>query len=342
MKERDTPLRLVRRIEKDYPGCFSAMDDAFNTLSGNFPDYCPLPITNAVNWIAAQNLDHVEDGAIRGSELIALWGWRSQKVIYAFDEDLCSSLIEQTKGMDDTDILPTDILFHLPYKVTYIKFPSSFDGAEGIFCWIEYDTDAHRNEFRVLVAKKEYTGTVPFIIHLIPGATIGDCIDSTIAEIRKNTEKLYDFARAEAEQFGIDLDELLTDDSLHEQIEPALIAIQLCLYLCAINADIEDIPESKPRVHRERSGRIMDKASEVAGKNVGIHIGASLRRARNSSTQHSSAGTGSKKRPHFRRGHWHHYWAGTKDARNLILKWTAPTIIHPEDGDDSITVFPVR
>ena len=32
-------------------------------------------------------------------------------------------------------------------------------------------------------------------------------------------------------------------------------------------------------------------------------------------------------RPHTRRGHWHHYWTGTKDNRKLILKWTAPIFV---------------
>lgn len=56
-----------------------------------------------------------------------------------------------------------------------------------------------------------------------------------------------------------------------------------------------------------------------------------------------NTGTGSAKRPHMRRGHWHNYWAGSGDERHLVLKWTAPTMIHPEAGtEDNIVVYPVQ
>ena len=53
---------------------------------------------------------------------------------------------------------------------------------------------------------------------------------------------------------------------------------------------------------------------------------------------------GGKKRPHSRRGHWHHYWAGPQDDRRLILKWTAPTYIHADDmpPDGETVIYPVR
>ncbi|WP_295617345.1 hypothetical protein [uncultured Intestinimonas sp.] len=52
---------------------------------------------------------------------------------------------------------------------------------------------------------------------------------------------------------------------------------------------------------------------------------------------------GTVKRSHTRRGHWHHYWTGPRDGeRALILKWTAPTVIHPEDREDNVTLYPVR
>lgn len=90
--------------------------------------------------------------------------------------------------------------------------------------------------------------------------------------------------------------------------------------------------------------RILDKAGEVRGLDVGIRVGAALRKARRRYEGTENPGTGARKRAHTRRGHWHHYWTGPKNGeRKLILKWTAPTFIHPEDGtDDGVVVFPVK
>ena len=344
MRERDTPLRLVRAAEKDYPGCYAAMDEAFKSSSGSFPPCCPLPMEHAVNWIASQNLDRVDDGAARGAELIALWGWRKNRIIYDYDPDLFSALIEQAEEMEDTEVLPSDLLMHLPYEVTYIKFPRDLESAEGAFCWVEFDPKANRYEFRAQIAKKGYAGTTPLLVHLIPGATIGSCINDTADEIRRNAKELSDFARRQAQRLGIELDEALTDESIRAYIAPVLQVIQLCLYLCAENAEIEDMPDPTPRIQRQRRSRNVDKASSVKGKSVGIHIGAALRHSRRVSppSPAKSAGTGAKKRSHIRRGHWHHYWVGPRSARDLILRWTAPMVIHSDDGDESVTIIPVK
>ena len=91
---------------------------------------------------------------------------------------------------------------------------------------------------------------------------------------------------------------------------------------------------------------IQDKAREVKSFSVGIRIGAAIRKAQRKPPADPDAekGTGSAKRPHSRRGHWHHYWTGPKDGdRKLVLKWTAPTFIHADDIDDNIITFhPVK
>ena len=60
----------------------------------------------------------------------------------------------------------------------------------------------------------------------------------------------------------------------------------------------------------------------------------------NSETERQYSGPGAPKRPHTRRGHWHHYWVGSdKDnSRKLILKWTAPMFIGGGSDDTIATV----
>jgi len=127
-----------------------------------------------------------------------------------------------------------------------------------------------------------------------------------------------------------------------------LRAIQLLLYLISDNAEIEDAPpqvrvvrdSSSPKIRR----LIQDKAGEVKAKNVGVRIGSTIRRTMSHGGSGENTGTGSGKRPHMRRGHWHNYWTGPMDGeRRLVLKWTAPTMIHADKGaDDNVVVYPVK
>lgn len=76
---------------------------------------------------------------------------------------------------------------------------------------------------------------------------------------------------------------------------------------------------------------------------VGMRMGATIRAAEKRSSAAASAGTGTAKCPHARRGHRHHYWAGLKEDRKLILKWTAPMFVHPEGGlEENVVVMPVK
>lgn len=52
--------------------------------------------------------------------------------------------------------------------------------------------------------------------------------------------------------------------------------------------------------------------------------------------KHESSSVGSPKRPHVRRGHWHHYWAGKKDDRQVILKWQPPTFVHGKEAEEML------
>lgn len=87
------------------------------------------------------------------------------------------------------------------------------------------------------------------------------------------------------------------------------------------------------------------KESTVKVKNVGFRIGATIRKAKAASTAHTEEpGHGSKKSPHSRRGHWHHYWTGPRDGeRKLVLKWVAPTFINADRGKpDTVVIYPVK
>lgn len=112
-------------------------------------------------------------------------------------------------------------------------------------------------------------------------------------------------------------------------------ALQLVLYICADNADIsENIQQKqitrKPTTETEPK----DILREVRKWDVGYRIGSIIRKSTNEvqiqeqevDKKHKS----SPKRPHVRKGHFHHYWVGSKsdNSRVLVLKWVAPMFIN--------------
>ena len=203
---------------------------------------------------------------------------------------------------------------------------------DGFWAWIEHDTNADRTEFRVQWVSSDMEHSVPQVLHLLPGKTLKDCVMDTMHTTMEH----------------LDLD-IKPQDSGVENARIILSAIQLVLYLLSENAEIDWVP--KPVRHQHISGNLSkletveDKASTVDESLVGVRIGAALKKAHYIHASSGFAGSGHTKRSHTRRGHWHHYWTGsTNGNRMLVLKWTAPTVIHPESGadDSNVVVFPVK
>lgn len=138
------------------------------------------------------------------------------------------------------------------------------------------------------------------------------------------------------------------NDNIEELSHFLRKVLQAILYVCAINADVEPNSEQKTVTKRSTTGVIRDRYAEIRKWDVGIRVGSAVRRFRQtkqtSSTDTARQGSHSPKRPHIRRGHWHHYWTGSKsdeNARKLVLKWTAPIYvgIDTDDDDASPTVI---
>ena len=333
MKDRDTPLRLVRKWEKMEPGIYGILDSlrrAKDCGEMTWPDYCELPLSAAYTFLA----DKYNDTAAAGlcAELTALWTWRRSKIVYSFDPDLAAALAEQAEDVQDTDVLPCDLLMHLPYPCIYVKAPNMLEDTDGFFAWIEYDMTREAPELRVQWMLPDMEYSVAQVLHLLPGQTIKECILDTIHTTQEN--------------LGEDIKLQDVDVGTARVV---LSAIQLILYLVSENAEIT--PASGPVEGVYTPGGVIelrkakgDKASQVIEMAVGVRVGAALHTARRAAETGKAAGGGGAKRSHTRRGHWHHYWTGPlQGTRRLLLKWTAPTIIHPEAADsDTVVIYPVR
>lgn len=331
MKDRDTPLRLVRKLEKVYDDPYHYVEACTQAKADGtlyWPDYCPLPIAAAAEYIAQFTCR--ENAAGGAAELIACWAWRKNPVVYSFDVDLSEALTEQAGKMEDLDVLPMEILLHLPYPCIYVKVKSRLfygNGIDGFFAWIEYDLKRKAPELRIQLVADTMDSSAPMVLHLIDGS-IKECIQDTQRETNRHIDDPVD----------------LETVSIKTEMR-MMIPIQHLLYLSAQNADIEDAPlPTKVDRSKRKITPGSPKAGDVIEKQVGVRIGASLRKSYRSTGGSAGTGTGTAKRSHTRRGHWHNYWTGSKDGeRKLILKWTAPTVIHPEAADnDTVVIYPVK
>ena len=335
MKDRDTPLPLVRRWEKMVPGVYTQMYRLYRAKADGeiqWPDYCQLPISAAFTLLQCQEGLSAQDAAAVAAELTACWMWRQTKIIYSFDPDLAAALAEQAEDVQDTDVLPCELLMHLPYPCIYIKAPNMLEDTDGFFAWIEYDMSRDGPELRIQWMLPDMQHSIAQVLHLLPGEPIKACILDTIHTTQENLGE------------DIKLQDVDVDDA-----RVVLSAIQLILYIVSENAEIDLVP--LPMERDQTQGKVTtlrksmeDKASQVKEMSVGVRVGAALRKAKKSAPSGKSTGAGGTKRSHTRRGHWHNYWTGPKEGeRTLLLKWTAPTIIHPDAGiGDNVVVYPVK
>lgn len=343
LKDRETPLRLVRTLAKEAPGVYEALD-RLSAAWREMPDYdprCSLPISAAYTWMVTELKATDLQAAQLAGAITACYLWRKIPVIYDYDSDLAAMLYAQADETDDTQPIPWEILLRLPYPCVYIRAPGMRKGIDGFFAFIELDLNYHTLELRMQTVAGDMDGTMPFALHLLPGATLADCLEDTRRVTRINFREY-----ANPEDVPPHVHEAVMEDWTKLMLRP----LQLILYLCAANAEIE--PRQEPRVVRPAAARKTSrrpaerKASDVAAYDVGVRLGASIRRAaaRPASTPAEKPGAGSPKRPHSRRGHWHHYWLGPRSGeRTLTLKWIAPTYIHADDpGPAPVLQVPVK
>lgn len=327
-----TPLPLVRQwtnlITNVYDDLeataveYRKMDDV--RLSTESELAAALSIINA--WSPPQTTQ--AEKAHAAYDLYCCAMWRKHKVVYAFDPTLASELVQQADDWDDTSALPIEALEHPPYKCCFISAPGAVHpDFIGFFPFVLYEIAGDGAVLALTAIYKERSGELGAhteLLHL-DGATVGECIDSTY--------------RA-AERVPHDPNSKISFDR-----QTNLRLVNLYLYICAQNAEIAPTPAPTYRP-RTKGAPIRDRFREVQSYDTGMVIGSALRRAAVSRHSHtSSEPTGRHVRAHTRRGHWHHFWTGSKslpDDRKIVLKWVSPVLVGGKDNPEVTTVYPVK
>lgn len=117
----------------------------------------------------------------------------------------------------------------------------------------------------------------------------------------------------------------------------------LVLYLCAENAEIGDGMHrpSVPTPKRTKRGPRLFPPDRLPSWDVGLRLGAALRRAESSGEPGDGYGERARPRAHIRRAHWHIFRIG-EGRGGYKVKWVAPTLVNVRDQETlPATVRPI-
>lgn len=309
------PLALLRSINNEMPEAWDLMKilHESNGEDHKWDERCYAPI-GAAQAVTLQLLGHID--AIKATQIAALAPWRRSKDVFVLDPDMCQLLIEQA---DDDLEVPVEILLNLPYTCFYVE-TQQFEDVNGFFVHLEHDIHTDEKELRFLFLFKD--GSAYGYPLCLVANTVSDCIKAM---------SLKDYSKAPS---NIRRNVFQVQNSSHF-VQLVSQLLQIVLYICASNADIQ--PNSEQFLVMKNFDEIRDKYSEIHKWDLGVNIGSQIRRQSkilNPNKSHTSP------RTHIRRGHWHHFWRGSRrdNSRELVLHWVAPTVVGAENSDENVII----
>lgn len=321
MKMINDPRKHLRDVAVKYPQVWKQMD-MFRQDKGkglpDWPDWCYCPLAAAYAVVSGGgsntcNMENIADVALVGG----LAAWRVTQGIYRFDPALYQRLIETPVSGE----IPVEVLYQLPEWCVYVETPGlSWIGSPvfGFFAHLEYDVSSDgRQELRLLLDLED--GLMAQPLHLT-ASTIDGALEGFAAEAGRHGGPPP--VPGALEKIG-------------EYLPPIL---SLLLYLCTPAADYGgEARPTKPRPKKTKKGFKIFPPNQPRQWDVGVRMGAALRRAYQAQETGEPAGDNQgerqRPRPHIRRAHWHTYRTG-KGRSSRILKWIPPIPVNLESVDD--------
>lgn len=313
---------LYEHFNKNFPGIWATINRVPHDAVEKFGEFYAK--TLQVSQMAKGNFGVAH-------QMVAVSYWAKAKVCYDFDLALSEEFLQQANEWGPDEKLPCNLLEHLPYPCLSINLPS--------FVWTRHDgTQEASFSGRMLVYNGWTDGHRTFC--MIPEAVIDGVPQITCVQLPligtfgECIRELDSYVAGDNGEFE--------DTKIHQGLLYAtIVAMQAVLYIMASNADIQRHPTATPK----RSGN-KSMAKPAKRFDVGYRVGKTIRMhsadSDSARTGTSHAGSTASKRPHARRGHWHHYWVGKHDSpeRHLELKYLHPLIVNGEVK--TTTVHPVK
>ena len=243
----------------------------------------------------------------------------SGRQVYKFDDTLSELLVEQSRS----DLcISVEALNQLPISHFYIMRKSpNVPNSQGFF--FSYTGDM----IYIADVSERAENDRTYSLNVVNGKNISEIIEADFTA---------EFGKVAARKAEPELNKLYAKIAEY---------FQFVLYLSAINSEI--MPVTKGAVVKRQSGQREYKQkdrSEIS--EVGYKVGASIRKSLESREKVVYIGEhakGSPKSPHIRRSHFHSYWTGSGNDKELVVKWINTIFVHGNgEEQDTSTVHKVE
>jgi hypothetical protein len=316
---------ILATVSRAYPTAWRHVDTlraARGTGVPHWPEWCFLP-TRYAHVIATGGIGGrlPYEHSHHSSVLAALAAWRSSQGIYRFDRTLYDAVRRTPLNRD----LPHEPLLRLPEWCPYIETPNlvwAIEGEErpihGAWAYLDWDeqiASPTHGELRLVLDAARTSrealdpgfGCIP--IPLMGKGTIAECLD-----------RVLKFGIEQARARGFETPRALSNTTFVARILWPIVS--LFLYLCTEAQEIGNgigRPE-RPQPTRTRHGARLFPPDRPTTWDVGVRMGADLRRAHHYQSDPDSEPTGRRVRGHVRIFHWHTFLAGPNRTERR-LKW---------------------
>lgn len=318
-------LEWLHLYGRRYPWAWESYARLLADPPAQWPSWCWCPLAGAYAVISRGEAPPLTTADV--SALGALAAWRATQGIYRVHPTLLAELLATPISGD----LPTETLLRLPEWCVYIETPGHVLWGEplhGYWAHLEHDVQTARRELRI-VLDIDARELAPVLMHL--GGSLQDGLALAVRESR--VQALRTGHAAIAPSFSA---------TEIQRITAGLSGlVSVLLYLCADEAEIDDLREPPPKVVRGAKRLILPAARAPVVHETGVRLGSALDAAR--ARAERADGTGAAVTPHVRRAHWHAYWTGPRDGeRRISLRWLSPILVGFEGAPEEATVRPVN
>lgn len=265
--------------------------------------------------------------------IITIDKWAKNKQVYKINSDFLNELLKTEKLR-----IEKDALSYLPFQTFYIDISDNVELCKrlnfvGAFISVEEVKKNYCDNF----GNNEVLDVPCYPVHIC--RMNEDYYYATVATIENMGKDL--FLSIDSDTFAIDA---FDEDGNFKRTEIETdsrafmtVIIQLLIYLSSVQPDIQE-SEATKSTYRKPFGEPKNKFSEVRQWDVGYRFGSAFRKWKSSQSAGTvTHGTGTAKRPHSRRAHWHSFWCKT-DAGERVLrqKWLAEMFINanPDENEE--------
>ncbi len=297
--------RVLAAIGRAYPHLWPAVDRLRTMRADDFPkwpDWCFLPMQGAYAILSGGDrrvpLDRIHHVGI----VAALAAWRVTQGVYRFDSIPRSRRLSRKRLWMASCRPICCTAFRSGMSTSRPRAgPGRGRALHGFWAHVEWEEGDGANELRLVLdtaqtlelALDPVRGLIPVPLILGEGS-LADALNRLAASSRRQLEAmdLQDLARPRSDP-----------SRLLGETQPL---VALVFYLCAENAEIGDgiRRPSVPTPKRTKRGTRLFPPDRLTAWDVGLRLGAALRRAESSGEPGVEHGERARPRAHIRRAHW--------------------------------------